>query len=92
MFQGHPGPDTFARPAIGADVTVTTASGKRFVGRVDGGNGHGGKSSPQVHVGLGNIPANEPLQVDVSWRDTAGVHHTSQKVTPGNYWFLLGAS
>jgi hypothetical protein len=92
VFQGHPGADTFGRPAIGADVTVTTASGKRFVTQVDGGNGHGGKSSPQVHVGLGNIPANEPLQVDVSWRDTAGVHHTSQKVTPGNYWFLLGAS
>jgi hypothetical protein len=29
--------------------------------------------------------------VDVSWRDTAGVHHATEHVTPGRYTILLGA-
>jgi hypothetical protein len=51
------------RDAIGARVTVKTASGKTFIRQVDGGNAYAGQSSRRVHVGLGADTAIESLEI-----------------------------
>ena len=69
---GHPGADVPGRPAIGAAATVYLPDGKRLVAQVDGGNGHSGKRSPELHFGLGHIKSDEPLRVEIRWRDPSG--------------------
>ncbi len=44
------------RPAIGAAATVFLPDGRRMTAQVDGGNGHSGKRSQDLHFGLGNVP------------------------------------
>lgn len=72
------------RPAIGATARVTLPDGRVLVGQVDGGNGHSGKRSPELHFGLGELAAQSPLAVEVRWRDLAGQPHTSHfSLSPG---------
>ncbi len=88
---GHPGPDTLGRPAIGAEVTVHLPDGRRLVSQIDGGNGHSGKRSPELHFGLGWISANQRLLVDLRWRDAEGqVQNTQLHLTPGWHTVLAG--
>jgi hypothetical protein len=70
--RGHPGADTPGRPAIGAAATVHLPDGRRLVGQVDGGTGHSGKRSPELHFGLGRLGVDEKLQVELRWRDPDG--------------------
>jgi hypothetical protein len=72
---GHPGADTPGRPAIGAAATVHLPDGRRLVAQVDGGTGHSGKRSPDLHFGLGQLKTNELLQVDLRWRAPDGQLH-----------------
>ncbi len=73
-------------PVVGAQVTVTTPGGGRFLGRVDGGSGHSGKRSQEVHIGLGDVAG--PVQVHLSWRDRRGqVREQDLQLAPG--WHLL---
>lgn len=69
---GHPGPDTLGRPAIGASVTVRLPDGRQLTAQVDGGSGHAGKRSPQLHFGLGNLPGSTQLEVNIRWRGPGG--------------------
>jgi len=69
-YPGHP--QQPSSPAIGAAVTVTVPSGQRLVAQVDGGSGHSGKRSHDLHFGLGEIAANTPLAVQIRWRDRQG--------------------
>lgn len=88
---GHPGADTRGRPAIGAAATVTLPDGRRLVAQVDGGNGHSGKRSPDLHFGLGHIPDNIRLQVLLHWRDPRGrVQQQTLSLTPGWHTVVLG--
>jgi hypothetical protein len=90
---GHPTPDTPGRPAIGATATVHLPDGRRLVAQVDGGNGHSGARSPDLHFGLGQLAAGTQLQVDLQWRDSAGQpHHDTLQLSPGWHTILLGAS
>jgi hypothetical protein len=75
------------RPAVGAQATVILPDGRKLVSQVDGGNGHSGKRSSELHFGLGDIPANRRLRVEVAWRDSGGVHHRSYELAPG--WHSL---
>jgi hypothetical protein len=80
-----------ARPAIGAWATVYMPDGRTLVSQVDGGNGHSGKRSPDLHFGLGHIPADTQIRVDLRWRDPEG--QTSLKtlyLSPGWHTILLG--
>jgi enediyne biosynthesis protein E4 len=89
---GHPGVDTPGRPAIGAAATVHLAGGRRLVNQVDGGSGHSGKRSPDLHFGLGSA-GDGPLDVDVRWRDSAGrMRSTQLKLRPGWHTVVLGES
>lgn len=88
---GHPGPDTPGRPAIGAIATVWLADGRNFIAQVDGGNGHSGKRSNDVHFGLGSTDSQMPVRVDLRWRDPSGsINAESLLLTPGWHTVVLG--
>jgi enediyne biosynthesis protein E4 len=77
-------------PAVGAQVTVTTQDGRKFISRVDGGSGHSGKRSNEVHIGLGNVSG--PLNVHLQWRDNSGqLHQQDIQTTTGWHTFQLGS-
>jgi len=88
---GHPGADTRGRPAIGAAATVHLPDGRRLVAQVDGGGGHSGKRSPDLHFGLGGLGAATPVRVDLRWRDPDGrVQRETLHLLPGWHTVLLG--
>jgi hypothetical protein len=81
---GHPGADTPGRPAIGAAVALYLPDGRRLIAQVDGGNGHSGKRSNDVHIGLGNVPISAKVRVDIAWRDPSGrVCRETFELSPG---------
>jgi hypothetical protein len=87
---GHPDADTASRPAIGAAATVHLPDGRRLVAQVDGGNGHAGARSPDLHFGLGDLAASVTLAVDVQWRAANGqVHQEMLQLAPGWHTVLL---
>lgn len=66
-----------SRPAIGAQIVVELterASGKTVTLRsqVDGGNGHSGKRSPDIHFGLGDVAPETPVKITVAWQSAGG--------------------
>lgn len=90
-YIGHPTPDTPGRPAIGATATVHHPDGRLLVAQVDGGNGHSGARSPDLHFGLGKIAPEAKLQVELRWRDSNGyVHQETWQLSPGWHTLLLG--
>jgi hypothetical protein len=90
---GHPGPDTPGRPAIGARAVVRVAGNRPLVAQVDGGNGHSGRRSPDLHFGLGSLPDSQPIGVDLTWRDARGdLCHRTIQVTAGWHTILLGSA
>jgi hypothetical protein len=78
-------------PALGARVTVYLPDDKKLVESVDGGNGHSGKSSPDIHFGLGAL-SKQKLRVAFDWRDRQGIiRHMETWLEPGWYSVLLGS-
>ena len=74
--------------AIGATVRVQTADGASWIGQVDGGNGHSGKRSYQLHAGLGQAKA---ASVQIRWRDRSGRVSTEHlRLASGAWTILLG--
>jgi hypothetical protein len=59
-------------PAIGATAAVTLTDGRKLVSFVDGGNGHSGRRSPDIHFGLGASDKSKLVQVEIKWRNTQG--------------------
>jgi enediyne biosynthesis protein E4 len=89
---GHPGRDTPGRPAFGAEATVRLPNGRLLVGQVDGGSGHSGRRSPDIHLGLGQIPKDRPMTVELNWRNTAGKpQQATLQLLPGWHTVLLGS-
>ena len=92
-YAGHPGRGTPGRPAIGAAVMVRLPDGRKLVSQVDGGTGHSGRRSPDIHLGLGNVDKNMKLPVEVKWRDTHGqVQQTTLQLSAGWHTVQLAAS
>jgi len=81
----YPGsPTQPSSPAITATAKVTLPDGRLLVTQIDGGNGHSGKRSPDLHIGLGNVPADQPLPVELTWRDRQGqIHQEKLSLPPG---------
>lgn len=78
-------------PAIGAQVVAHLADGTIRAGFVDGGSGHSGKRSPEVHIGLGKISSASPIAVDIRWRSRTGqVQQQALSLKPGWYTIILG--
>jgi len=90
---GHPEPYVPHRAAIGAEVRVELPDGSVRVAQVDGGNGHSGKRSPELHFGLGTLPTDTELPVTIRWRDGAGnVRQRTTRLQPGWHTVLLGSA
>jgi len=71
-------------PAIGAVATVTLADGRKIVAQSDGGSGHSGRRSPEIHFGLGAFGKTNIANVSIKWRDRTGkVEETKVQLTPG---------
>jgi hypothetical protein len=88
---GAPAADLRGRPAIGATAVVHLADGRRLVEQVDGGNGHSGKRSPDLHFGLGNTSPASVLDVDLRWRDSRGsIHQQTLRLRSGWHTVVLG--
>src|SRR5207244_6623669 len=89
---GHPR-DTPGRPAIGATATVRLPNGHKLIGQIDGGSGHSGRRSPDIHLGLGNIAKGQRLPVELKWRDINGRIQTSTlQLEPGWHTVRLGSA
>jgi hypothetical protein len=83
-WPGHPDPRTAGRPAVGACTTIRLPDGRSFSAQVDGGNGHSGKRSPDLHFGLGVLPAGTTVRVDLRWRDPSGrIRAQTLSLAPG---------
>ncbi|HET6891867.1 MAG TPA: CRTAC1 family protein, partial [Pyrinomonadaceae bacterium] len=88
---GHPAADTSGRAAIGAAATLYLPDGRRLVSEVDGGNGHSGKRSSELHFGLGNSHGDTPVKVELRWRDPEGqVNRETLSLRPGWHTVVLG--
>ena len=88
VYGSNERPDRPGRAAIGAAVTVTLPNGKVLTRQVDGGNGHSGKRSPELHFGLGASQAG--VNVKIRWRDPDGkIQQKSLDMQPGRYTILL---
>ncbi len=91
VHTGHPDSRHPSRAAIGASVRVLLPDGKRLVAQVDGGNGHSGKRSPDLHFGLGSLGPQEKVKVEIHYRDPGGtIHEETLSLGPGWHTALLG--
>jgi hypothetical protein len=83
-------PDAPGSPVVGAQVTVRTPDGRTLIDRVDGGGGHSGKRSSEVHIGLGDVAG--PVSVALEWRDRSGrMHEQELQLNPGRHSLRLGS-
>ena len=81
-----------SRPAIGAEARVFVAGRAPLVQQVDGGNGHSGKRSPDLQFGLAQLSGNDPITVELRWRDARGVQQETIQLEPGGwYTTVLGS-
>lgn len=66
-------PPAKGRPAFGALARVRLPDGRVLARYVDGGNGHSGRRSPELHFGLGTLdPGTHAVDVDLRWRQRDG--------------------
>ncbi|HUS36710.1 MAG TPA: VCBS repeat-containing protein, partial [Verrucomicrobiae bacterium] len=85
--------DERGMPVIGASVEAVAADGKKRVAQVDGGNGHSGHRSAEIHIGLGQLAASNVVNVAVKWRSVGGKIETrALGLTPGRHTISLKAS
>jgi hypothetical protein len=88
--KGYPSKGALVSPAYGTKVKVYLPDGRNLTKEVDGGNGHSGKSSPDVQFGLGEV-GQHSLYVTFDWRDRRGkVRHSSGRFMPGWHTVQLG--
>lgn len=91
VCSGVQGLDLPSRSAIGAVVKVSLPNGRLLVTQVDGGNGHSGKRSPDVHFGLGSLPLEVQLPVEINWRNEKGEKQQQKiQLKPGWHTVILG--
>jgi hypothetical protein len=62
-----------SRPAVGAHVLIRLSDGRGFTAEVDGGNGHSGKRSPEIHIGLGRVQPGTTADALFKWRSAMGL-------------------
>jgi hypothetical protein len=79
-----------SRAAIGAEARVLLAGRAPLVEQVDGGNGHSGKRSPDLQFGLGQLAGNQPVTVELRWRDARGTQQSETiQLSPGGWYTVL---
>jgi len=84
------GDSAAGRPAVGATVRIEHPDGRVLVGEVDGGNGHSGVRSPELHFGIGPDLAGRSLPVGIRYRNRAGaVRALTLELSPGWHTIVL---
>jgi hypothetical protein len=79
-------------PAVGAVARVHLSDGRKWVARIDGGSGHSGRRSPEIHFGLGAWDKSKALEVEITWRDPKGkAQKTTLQLHPGGTPFSCRA-
>jgi enediyne biosynthesis protein E4 len=92
VLPGHPTRAVPGRYAIGASATLRMPDGRAMIQHVDISNGHSGKRAPELHFGLGHVPALAAFPIDLAWRDLHGaVHHETLQLNPGLHTILLAS-
>jgi enediyne biosynthesis protein E4 len=77
--------------AITAKALVTLPDGHHQLQEVNDGNGHSGKSSFDLHFGLGAVAEKQKIAVLLQWRDISGqIKQRELQLRPGLYSILLG--
>jgi len=89
VCRGVSAPGLATRPAVGAQVSLAVGGGRLLVAQVDGGNGHSGKRSPDVHFGLGRHPPAREWAVELRWRDSEGRPRRQRLRLPGDGWYTV---
>lgn len=79
------------RPAIDARLAIRLSDGRTFSSEVDGGNGHSGKRSPELHFGLGRIQPETTADVTLTWRSVDASIKTAHftDVSLGKHFVVL---
>ncbi len=81
------GLEAIGTPAYGATVQITTPQGAQ-ISQLDGGGGHVGFRSFDVHFGIGSYTG--PVTVHIQWRDVdGGLHQQTLKLMPGVHDLML---
>lgn len=90
VYPGYPVSTIQGRYAPGATAVLHLYGGKKLISQIDGGNGHSGKRGLGMHFGLGTIPDDALVAVDLSWRDPQGqVHSETINLKPGSHTIVL---
>ena len=83
--------DPSGAPVIGATAKVLLPEGRAQVAQVDGGNGHSGVRSSELHFGLGDLVEGTQVPVELRWRDRSGTPHQAEvALSPGWHSVELG--
>jgi hypothetical protein len=91
IVAGRPGHLSSGVAAVGATARVRLPHGEVRTREVDGGNGHSGKRSPELHFGLGAMAADATVDVELRWRTDTGRPQTRRlRLTSGWHTVLLG--
>jgi hypothetical protein len=91
IVAGRPGHLSPGVAAVGATARVHLRDGGILAREVDGGNGHSGKRSPELHFGLGAVPADATVDVELRWRTDTGRQQARRlRLTAGWHTVLLG--
>jgi hypothetical protein len=78
-------------PAIGAVARVALPDGHKLIAQVDGGSGHSGRRSPDLHFGLGAWDKSKRVPLEIQWRDREGkVRQMTQQLLSG--WHTIQLS
>lgn len=76
-------------PAIGAQASLFL-NNKLLFSQIDGGNGHSGKRSNQMHFGLGNL-GSDKVEIELYWRGSEGSTHKRKiELDKGHNTLILG--
>jgi hypothetical protein len=71
-------------------VRVERSDGRVLVGQVDGGNGHSGVRSPELHFGLGAAREERTVDVQVRYRNRNGEPRSlALRLEPGWHTVML---
>jgi hypothetical protein len=83
--------DPSGSPLIGAVARVAAPDGSSQLAQVDGGNGHSGVRSSELHFGLGELVEGAQVPVELRWRDRQGsVHQAGLRLPAGWHSVELG--
>ena len=81
-----------SKAAIGATALLRKPDGTEVIAQVDGGSGHTGQRSSQIHFGLGKHDGTT-LEVEIRWLDQGGLLQIQEfKLSPGWHTIYLGNS